>query len=146
MRKQVDIRISGGELIREDYEFHALLRNDCLAVCQPDVAGTLGMEGMRRLAMRVEEQGHVLTPPTWGNGIGLTANIHIMAGATSDASFLEFPYDPAESPTARRDFLLSETIEPDQNGWLVLSDAPGLGITLNEEVLAATRSNKSTYV
>lgn len=146
LRQQVDIRISGGELTREDYEFHALLKNDCLDIYQPDVACTLGMEGMRRLAIKVEQHGHIFTPHTWGNGIGLAANIHIMAGATSGAGFLEFPYDPPEWSTARRDFLLSQTIEPDQDGWLTLSDAPGLGITLNEEVLAATRSNKSTYV
>jgi len=27
----------------------------------------------------------------------------------------------------------------DQDGWVVLSDAPGLGYSLNEERLAATR-------
>lgn len=146
LRQQVDIRIAGGELTREDYEFHTLLRNDCLDVYQPDVAFTLGMEGMRRLAIKVEQRGHIFIPHTWGNGVGLAANMHIMAGATSGAGFLEFPYDPPEWSTARRDFLLSKTIEPDQNGWLTLGDAPGLGIELDEEILKATRSNKSTYV
>lgn len=146
LRQQVGIRIAGGELTREDYEFHTLLRNECLDVYQPDVACTLGMEGMRQLAIKVEQRGHIFTPHTWGNGLGLVANIHITAGATSGAGFLEFPYDPPEWSTARRDFLLTETIEPDQDGWLNLSDAPGLGIELDEEVLAATLSNKSTYV
>ena len=146
LRQQVGIRIAGGELTREDYEFHALLNNDCLDVYQPDVACTLGMEGMRRLAIKVEQHGHIFTPHTWGNGLGLVANIHLTAGATSGAGFLEFPYDPPEWSTARRDFLLTETIEPDQDGWLTLSDAPGLGIALDEAVLATTLSNKSTYV
>lgn len=146
LRQQVGIRIAGGELTREDYEFATLLKNDCLDVYQPDVACTLGMEGMRKLAIKVEQRGHIFTPHTWGNGLGLVANIHITAGATSGAGLLEFPYDPPEWSCARRDFLLTETIEPDRDGWLTLSDKPGLGITLNEEALAATLSNQSTYI
>lgn len=89
--KQVNIRISGGELTREDYEFHALLRNDCLDVYHPDVACTLGMEDMRRLAFRVEEHGHILTPHTWGNGIGLAASIHIKGGPPVARATLNSP-------------------------------------------------------
>ena len=123
-----------------------MLKHNSLDVYQPDVACTLGMEGMRKLAIKVEEQGHIFTPHTWGNGLGLVANIHITAGATSGAGYLEFPYDPPEWSVARRDFLLVEQIEPDQDGWLNLSDAPGLGVSLNEDMLKATKSNKSTYV
>ena len=146
LRQKVGIRIAGGELTREDYEYHNLLKHNSLDVYQPDVACTLGMEGMRKLAIKVEEQGHIFTPHTWGNGLGLVANIHITAGATSGAGYLEFPYDPPEWSVARRDFLLVEQIEPDQDGWLNLSDAPGLGVSLNEDMLKATKSNKSTYV
>ncbi|WP_194270715.1 mandelate racemase/muconate lactonizing enzyme family protein [Glaciimonas soli] len=146
LRQQVGIRIAGGELTREEYEFDTLLRNECLDIYQPDVACTLGMEGQRRLAAKVEERGHIFTPHTWGNGVGLAANLHIAAGATSGAGFVEFPYDPPEWSTARRDFLLTETIEPDAHGWVNLSDAPGLGVELNEDVLIATQSKESTWV
>ncbi len=94
--------------------------------------------------LRSRRAGHVFTPHTWGNGIGLMANLHLTAGA-ADAPFIEFPFDPPEWTTARRDFPLTETIEIDGDGWITLSDAPGLGLQLDEATLAATRSDHATF-
>ena len=44
------------------------------------------------------------------------------------APYLEFPFDPPDWVPARRDFYLEETIETDDEGWLVLPDRPGLGV------------------
>ena len=74
---------------------------------QPDCVCTQGITGLRRLAADVVAAGKVFTPHTWGNGIGLLANAHLTAG-TVDAPFLEFPFDPPEWTTARRDFPLTE--------------------------------------
>ena len=144
LRRSTGMRIAGGEMTRERYEFDQLLARDCLDVFQPDVACSLGMEGLRKLAQAVEARGKVFTPHTWGNGIGLAANLHLTAGAAS-APFIEFPYDPPEWSIERRDFMLTQPIDVDSEGWLTLSDEPGLGLTLDEAVLAATQSSRSTY-
>lgn len=144
LRKQTEVLIAGGEMTREAHEFATLLAHDCLDVYQPDVVCTLGMEGARRLATQIELRGKVFTPHTWGNGIGLAANLHVVAGA-AHAPFVEFPYDPPEWTPARRDFALTQAIEPDAQGWIELGTAPGLGIELNEAVLAATRATDSRY-
>jgi L-alanine-DL-glutamate epimerase-like enolase superfamily enzyme len=144
LRRRVDVRIAGGELTRERYEFAELLRHDCLDVFQPDCCCTLGITGLRGLAADIVAAGKVFTPHTWGNGIGLLANAHLTAG-TVGAPFLEFPFDPPEWTTARRDFLLTETVEVDEAGWITLSDRPGLGVTLDEDVLARTASTAATF-
>jgi L-alanine-DL-glutamate epimerase-like enolase superfamily enzyme len=144
LRQQTPVRIAGGELTRERYEFDQLLARECLDVVQPDVACTLGMEGLRRLAQAVEAHGKVFTPHTWGNGIGLAANLHLTAGAAS-APFVEFPYDPPEWSIERRDFMLQNPIDIDREGWLNLSDAPGLGLAIDEAALDATLAKRSTY-
>ena len=138
LRRRVDVRIAGGELTREPYEFRELLRRDCLDVFQPDCVCTQGITGLRRLATDVDAAGKVFTPHTWGNGIGLLANAHLTAG-TVGAPFLEFPFDPPEWTTARRDFVLTDPVEVDEDGWLTLSDRPGLGATLDDDALARTR-------
>ncbi len=61
------------------------------------------------------------------------------------APFIEFPFDPPEWTTARRDFLLTETVEIDGDGWITLSDRPGLGCSLDESVLAHTASSVATF-
>ena len=144
LRRRVDVRIAGGELTRERYEFGELLRHECLDVFQPDCCCTLGITGLRGLAADIVAAGKVFTPHTWGNGIGLLANAHLTAG-TVGAPFLEYPFDPPEWTTARRDFLLTENVEIDDEGWLTLSDRPGLGVTLDEEVLARTVSDAATF-
>ncbi len=143
LRSRVDIRVAGGEMTREPYEFAELLRHDCLDVFQPDCVCTHGITGLRRLAADVEAAGHMFTPHTWGNGIGLLANAHLTAGATS-APFLEFPFDPPEWTTARRDFVLVEPVDA-EHGWLRLPDRPGLGIELDVDVLERTATTVTTY-
>ena len=144
LRRRVDIRIAGGELTREPYELAELLNRGCLDVFQPDCVCTQGISGLRRLASEVVEAGKVFTPHTWGNGVGLLANAHLTAG-TVHAPFIEFPFDPPEWTTSRRDFLLTDTIEVDGEGWLTLNDRPGLGCTLDEDALARTASGTATF-
>jgi L-alanine-DL-glutamate epimerase-like enolase superfamily enzyme len=144
LRRRTDMRIAGGEMTREPYELRQMLEHGGLDVFQPDCVCTGGITGLRDLAAEVEAAGHVFTPHTWGNGIGLMANLHLTAG-TVDAPFIEFPFDPPEWTTARRDFPLTGTIEIDGDGWITLSDAPGLGLQLVEDTLAATRSDHATF-
>ena len=84
------------------------------------------------------------TPHTWGNGIGLLANAHLTAG-TVGAPFLEFPFDPPEWTTARRDFVLDRDGRGRRRRLDHAVDRPGLGCTLDEERLAATRADATDF-
>jgi L-alanine-DL-glutamate epimerase-like enolase superfamily enzyme len=144
LKKRVGIRLAGGELTREPYEFRELLTRGCLDVFQPDVVCTQGITGLAKFAREVHAAGKIFTPHTWGNGIGVLGNLHVTVG-TVGAPFIEFPYDPPEWSTARRDYPLADTIECDDQGWIHLSDEPGLGITLNEDLLAKTMASQATF-
>ena len=54
--------------------------------------------------------------------------------------YLEFPYDPPEWSIERRDFPLRTACDVDADGWINLSEAPGMGFALDEDVLARTRT------
>lgn len=144
LRQAVSIRIAGGEMTREPYEFRELLARDCLDVFQPDAVCSLGIGGLRKLALKVAQAGKIFTPHTWGNGIGLMANLHLTAG-TVDTPFIEFPYDPPEWSLERRDYPLRQVINTDEAGYITLSEAPGLGLELDEDRLAATASRQATF-
>ena len=73
-----------------------------------------------------------------GNGLGVVANAHLAAGV-ADCPYLEFPFDPPEWSLARRDFVLTAPVAVDPQGWIVLADAPGFGVELDEARLARTR-------
>jgi L-alanine-DL-glutamate epimerase-like enolase superfamily enzyme len=138
LRDSLDVRIAGGELNREMTELRDLIAGGCVDVIQPDVVSVGGITGLRKVAEMASEHNVVFTPHSWGNGIGLIANAHLYA-ATCDAGYFEFPWDPPEWTLARRDFMLERPFDVDGEGNLVLSDAPGLGFTLDEKMLARTK-------
>jgi L-alanine-DL-glutamate epimerase-like enolase superfamily enzyme len=144
LRAETSVRIAGGEMTREWYEFRTLLERGCLDVFQPDAAVTCGIERLRHFAHEVADAGHTFSPHTWGSGVALVANTHLTAG-TVGAPYLEYPFDPPEWTAPRRDFILATPFEPDADGWLTLSDAPGLGVELDEARLMSTRADSASY-
>ncbi|MGZ4740833.1 MAG: mandelate racemase/muconate lactonizing enzyme family protein [Ilumatobacteraceae bacterium] len=146
LRRRVGVKIAGGEMTREPYEFRELLDRGCLDVFQPDCVCSQGISGLAPLARRVVAAGKLFTPHTWGNGIGVLANMHLTAGTAGveGSQWLEFPYDPPEWSLDRRDYPLTRPIEA-AGGWVTLTDRPGLGIELDEAMLARTRSSSATF-
>lgn len=140
------MRIAGGELTREPYEFRELLKRDCLDVFQPDVVCSQGFSGLAPFGREVVAAGKLFTPHTWGNGIGVLANLHLIAGAAGfeGSQWVEWPFDPPEWTLERRDYPLVAPLSA-EGGWATLSDEPGLGAALDAAALSATASSQATF-
>ena len=138
LRAATDVRIAAGEMTRQIHELRDLISAGCVDVVQPDAALVGGITGLRRIAILAEEHHLSFTPHTWTNGMGVTANAQLTAGL-ADAPFFEFPLDPPEWSLDRRDFMMAEPLTADRDGWINLSEAPGMGYTLDEARLKATR-------
>ena len=94
------------------------------------------------IANRVQSAGALFTPHTWGDGLVLLANLHV-ASAVSNAPFIEFPYDPPHWTPERRDFMLPEPIVPDSEGYIMLPNEPGLGVSCDWASLEPLKINNS---
>jgi L-alanine-DL-glutamate epimerase-like enolase superfamily enzyme len=138
LRRMTGVRIAGGELNRELFEFRTLIERGCLDVLQPDATCSGGLTGLSRVARMAREHGLAFTPHTWGDGLAVVANVHLAAGLAGSA-YVEFPYDPPEWSLERRDFILAQPFHAGADGWLDLSDRPGLGVELDEGRLAHTK-------
>ena len=79
----------------------------------------------------------MFTPHTWTNGMGVMANTQLVAGL-GQAPFIEFPYYPPQWDLDRRDYIMAEPLVADRDGWLNLSNAPGMGYAVDEARLAKT--------
>jgi D-galactarolactone cycloisomerase len=132
LRDETAVPLAGGEMARTPPLLDAYLEAGALDVLQPDAVLAVGIARARDLALKAIGQGLAFTPHTWTNGIGLLANLHVTAGV-GGGPYLEFPYDPPGWTPERRDFMLATPIVPDADGYLALSDAPGLGIELAED-------------
>jgi D-galactarolactone cycloisomerase len=134
LREMTGIRVAGGEMNRRLHDFVEMNRLGSLDVYQPDVALSGGITYTKKIADLVQADGAWFSPHTWTNGIGVLANLHL-AAAVSHCPYLEFPYDPPSWSADRRDFVIANKLQVDSDGYLNLSDAPGLGIELDEEAL-----------
>jgi L-alanine-DL-glutamate epimerase-like enolase superfamily enzyme len=135
LREAAGVRIAGGEMARTFEELRVAVEADALDVFQPDVVLALGVSGARTLAELALRRNRWFTPHTWTNGIGLLANLHVCAGV-GGGPYLEFPYDPPGWTPARRDFMLASPVSVGADGMVLVPDAPGLGVALDEEAVA----------
>lgn len=137
LRDAISVKIAGGEMTRELSSLWTMIGGGAFDIVQPDAALVGGITGLAKLGRQLRDTETVFTPHTWTNGLGVLANLHLIAGL-GGAPFVEFPYDPPTWGDDRRDYMLSDPIMQ-KGGAVVLSDMPGLGISLDEDRLADTR-------
>ena len=130
----IGIRIAGGEMTRTFVETLAAIDADAFDVYQPDVVLAAGMLRTRTTAELVLARQRWFTPHTWTNGLGLLANLHVVAGV-GGGPFVEFPYDPPDWVPERRDAFLAEFVRPDATGLLHVPPRPGIGALLDEAAI-----------
>jgi L-alanine-DL-glutamate epimerase-like enolase superfamily enzyme len=127
--------IAGGELNLGLAEFALMIRERCYDIIQPDATYSEGIWGCRKIAAIAEAYGLRYIPHTWSNGLGMIANFHI-AASTPNSAYLEVPYDPPTFTHAARDAVMATPLTIQLDGTAHISDAPGLGVELAEDVAA----------
>ncbi len=128
------VRIAAGEWQNTRFEFLEFMNRDALDVVQPDVGRVGGLTEARRVALHARDRGIAVVPHCWKSAIGIAASVHLAAVAPT-CTFIEFlPKELADS-RLRRDLVADEL--PVIDGSMPLPDRPGLGITLDDDALAA---------
>ncbi|HEX2039245.1 MAG TPA: mandelate racemase/muconate lactonizing enzyme family protein [Acidimicrobiales bacterium] len=132
LRAATTTPIAGGEMLSDLHGFRDHLVAGGLDVVQPDVVFSGGILTSRKIAGMAEAHDVAFAPHTWTNGLGLAANMQVMA-AVPNGGWCEYPYDaPGWVPEAR-DAMLAEPIRVDPDGFITMPDKPGLGIELDWE-------------
>lgn len=130
LRDATTTPIASGEFNVDLPEFRDLIEKGCLDIVQPDATISTGMWNSRKVAAMAEAHGLEFSPHTWTNGIGLAANLQIMASAPN-CPYCEFPFEPPGWVPEARDFMLQEPFRIDKDGYVKVPDKPGLGIELD---------------
>lgn len=120
LAQSVQPRLAAGENIRGHEQFDETLEAGYLGFIQPDVAKWGGISGCRDVALKADKQGVIFCPHWLGGGIGLLASLHLRAALGADG------YAEVDAnPNPLREWIF----EPQpQDGWVQLSDDPGLGV------------------
>lgn len=125
----VRIPVATGERMTTKAEFAMLLRTGGAEILQPALGRAGGIWEMKKLAAMAEAFGAQMAPHLYAGPIEWAANLHL---ATSIPNILMA--ETIESPF--HDALIKGTIRAEE-GFISLSDAPGLGIEVDEDLARA---------
>lgn len=138
LRQCSKIPIAGGEC--EYLKFGALemLSKRCVDIFQPDTGACGGITEVKKMTAIAEAHTVNLTPHTWGTGIAIAANLHLVSNLNVVPQRM-YPSEPLmefdRSPNLLREELLVKKFEA-VNGFIKVPTGYGLGIEVNEDKLA----------
>jgi len=128
--KELDIPIAGYESESGLFGFRELIENRSVDIVQPDVCWTGGFSECRRIAAFASAHNLPVIPHVFSSAISLVANMHFIA-SINNGHLLEF--DRNIYPL--RDELIVEKINMDRDGYVKIPEKPGLGVSLNKEIV-----------
>lgn len=131
IREHSIIPIAGGESLIGRAGFWDIVCRRLLDVIMPDVKHTGGILELRKIAAITEPCGLKVSPHNPSGPISTIASVHVCA-AIPNFLVLEYPW--GEAPW-RGKLLIPEEIL--QDGTINVPDKPGLGFTLDEEVVSS---------
>ena len=120
LARRCGVPLAAGENLRGLDDFADALAAEYLAFIQPDVAKWGGISGCRDVALLARRHGATFCPHWLGGGIGLAASLHLRA-AMGPEGYAEVDANP--NPLREEVFMPAPA-----DGWVTLSDAPGLGV------------------
>ncbi len=141
VRYMIEIPIAAGEAHYGRFEFARLAR-DCVDILQPNLGRVGGFSEARRVADLATTENVAVCPHVWNSGVGLGAAIQF-AASLPDYPHSDSPIDPVllefdRSENPLRHEVLVEPFDP-TGGELIVPDAPGLGIEVDEEAVDSHR-------
>ena len=128
-----DVRIAVGDWgFAGRHEFADLLRRGRVDVVQPSSVRAGGIHEILNIAEDAYRHGALCIPHAWCHMVGVAAELQI-ATVTPNTPFIEFPLAFPQSPAIVD--LLTPRLELNTDGTITVPDRPGLGFSLNEEVV-----------
>jgi L-alanine-DL-glutamate epimerase-like enolase superfamily enzyme len=131
LKERLPMPIAAGENLYTLYGFAPLFGGCDYAM--PDILRCGGIGQARLICAAAAAAGITPTPHNYSGGVGLAATLHLMA-ALPATRFLE--YDPTGTSIYEELFVEPLAVK---DGRVRVPTAPGLGVTLTDEIIARYR-------
>ncbi len=129
LKEQIRIPIASGERDRTIWEVLPYLEHRCIDILQPDCAHTGGITAMRKMAVLAEAYYTPIAPHCIASELATSASLHCTAAVPL---FLIHEYYADATPEG----LMRKQWTVDAEGNASLPEGPGLGVEIDEGVLA----------
>jgi galactonate dehydratase len=124
--ENIHIPIATGERLHTIYEFEMLLARNAVQYVRPDVCMCGGITGAKKIAALAEARHVGVVPHNPLSPVSTAACIQI-AAAVPNFALQEYPIGEDVPPKSE---IVKSTIKHDGHGYLIIPDAPGIGIEL----------------
>ena len=127
LRKALSVKFAGGEIVTTPQELINRIEMDWYDIAQPDATVIGGVGAVLTVFKAAVKKSTEVMVHCWGGPIGMMANYHAaLAGGGAMAEW-PMPQYPLRDALVERPWQI-------EHGMLHLSDTPGLGVRLTEEV------------
>ena len=133
IRRSKQTPLAGGEDLTTHYEFELFLKETGISIIQPDISRCGGVTEARKIYGLARRYSAEVIPHVFSTGVLLLATMHFLASIRDDV-LLEYPH--SKSPLFGK---LVKNLPRPQNGAIHVPAGPGLGVELDEDVIAAYR-------
>lgn len=136
----VDMFVAGGEHTPTALDWREHVLQGAYDILQPDVVlgGNMGITGIRKVAAFADYFDRLIVPHVLSSmacfPLCLAPTLHAMA-AVENCPLVEYPYDPPILTPETTQTMVKEPILVDADGYITLSNKPGLGVEIDEEGL-----------
>lgn len=130
----LDVPVAGGEQDHTRYRFREILEQGAADILQCDVTKAGGLSECKKIAAMADAFGKPVTPHNTAQTVGMAATLHFLASTPNCRYAQECTILPDQKVDPARDELLTEPFRV-VNGTLSVPKGPGLGVTLNEEIV-----------
>ena len=131
VRSKVNIPIATGERLYTKFPFAEIVERHAADVLQPDIANAGGITELKKIAIIAEVKHITMAPHNVCSPVGALAEMHL------DASIINFEIQEYHAEFySDQYFTVCPGFPRQKGGYVQLSDAPGLGLELDEEEIA----------
>jgi L-alanine-DL-glutamate epimerase-like enolase superfamily enzyme len=133
LNRLVEIPIAGGEGNHGLHEFRWLLEKGCFDIVQPEVL-LEGPQALRKIAVLAESMNKQCVPHVGDGGLATICNLHLVA-SWPNSPYLEVYHDLPMREYSNGFAIFEEPPLLDQSGYLNLPQKPGLGVSVNKDLI-----------
>jgi L-alanine-DL-glutamate epimerase-like enolase superfamily enzyme len=136
VRRLSPVPIAAGEQVQTIWDFTRFIGDGCVDVIQPDLSRCGGVSVGRQVAALAVEQGIDLVPHSWLTDLLTGYSLQLIA-TLPHPRFVEFNVSQSilTKGVAHGPFELAE------DGTIGIPDAPGIGVTIDPDFIAAHRAD-----
>jgi len=129
LREATQTAVATGEKEWTLRDFKTLIEAGAVDIVMPDAGKAEGVTGFKRIIDFASAHGVRFTPHSWSSAINTAAALHLFASA---ANGVVFELKPNPSPM-QTELVTIPIVQ--ENGYVPVSDRPGLGIEVRQEVI-----------